>query len=99
MQTEKGKDENLQTLILRLYVFDHSPSSVVALENIQVICEKLKKKFKVELSIIDVLENPEEAEKEGILAIPTLVKLSPPPVQRLIGDLSDTQLVLEALSS
>jgi len=50
-----------------------------------------------EITVVDVLEHPELAEREKILATPTLVKVAPPPLRRLIGDLSDKALVLSLL--
>jgi circadian clock protein KaiB len=50
-----------------------------------------------EITIVDVLERPEEAEANRILATPTLIKKSPPPVRRIVGDMSDTSKVLSGL--
>lgn len=82
--------------ILKLYVFDHTLRSKRAIENLRSICEhELKGQF--ELTIIDLLEHPEEAAKEKILATPTLVKKMPNPVERIVGDLSNKERVLERL--
>jgi circadian clock protein KaiB len=67
-----------------------------AITNLRRICEEgLGEEY--ELIIIDVLERPQLAEAEKILATPTLIKELPPPVRRIIGDLSDTKQVLLGL--
>jgi len=64
--------------------------------NLRRICEQ-ELAGQYELQIIDVLENPQLAEDEKILATPTLIKQLPPPLRRVIGDLSDTEKVLLGL--
>lgn len=82
--------------VLKLYVTGRTPRSEAAIANLQHICnERLAGKFAME--IIDVLERPELAERERIIATPTLVKQLPPPVRRVIGDLSETEQVMSAL--
>ncbi len=81
---------------LKLYVTGHSPSSVRALHNLKRILNS-DLKGEHEVVVIDVLEHPQIAEDERILATPTLVKESPPPVRRVIGDLSDMAKVALAL--
>jgi circadian clock protein KaiB len=85
-----------QNHILRLYVMGHTPRSQLAIANIQRICEE-ELQSRYQLEIIDVLERPQLAEDEKILATPTLVKELPPPLRRIIGDLSDKELVLMGL--
>lgn len=81
---------------LRLYVAGQTPKSVQAFANLKKICEEhLKSKYKIE--IIDLLENPKLARGDQILAIPTLVRNLPPPMRKIIGDLSDTERVLVGL--
>jgi circadian clock protein KaiB len=73
-----------------------TPRAVAAIENLRRICEKdLKGRY--ELEVIDVLKNPELAEQDKILATPTLIKQLPPPLRRVIGDLSDAEKVLLGL--
>lgn len=68
----------------------------MAITNLFRIChEELKDQYTVE--IIDVLEHPQKAEQEKILVTPTLIKQLPPPLQRIIGDMSNTQKVLLGL--
>ncbi|MEL6195859.1 MAG: circadian clock protein KaiB [Myxococcota bacterium] len=81
---------------LRLYVTGMTGRSQRAIENIQMICkQELDDRFTLE--VIDVLEHPQLAEDEKILATPTLVKELPPPLRKLIGDLSDVEKVLLGL--
>lgn len=81
---------------LKLYITGMNPRSQRAIDNIQFIIDKhLKKKCK--LVIIDVLERPQLAEEEKILATPTLIKTLPPPLRRVIGDFSDKEKVLIGL--
>jgi circadian clock protein KaiB len=82
--------------VLKLYVAGRTSTSESAVRVIRRLCaEELKHEF--ELIIIDVLEDPQAAEDERILATPTLIKESPPPARRIIGDLSDRAKVLENL--
>jgi circadian clock protein KaiB len=79
-----------------LYVTGSSPRTKVAIDNLNRICESdLKGLYKLE--IIDVLQFPQLAEDERILATPTLIKQLPPPLRRVIGDLSDKEKVLFGL--
>jgi circadian clock protein KaiB len=82
--------------LLKLYVTGTSPRTSVAIANLQRICEQ-ELEGKYELEIIDVLESPQLAEDEKILATPTLIKQLPPPLRRVIGDLSDKEKVLFGL--
>jgi len=81
---------------LKLYVTGQSPRSQRAIANIREICEK-ETDGEYELIVIDVLENPQLAEDEKIIATPTLIKFLPPPLRRIIGDLSDQEKVLLGL--
>lgn len=81
---------------LRLYVAGKTSKSVVALENLKKICEEhLQGEYSIE--VIDLLETPQLAEGDQILAIPTLVKKVPEPVRKIIGDLSNEEKVLVGL--
>ena len=81
---------------LRLYVTGKTPKSERAIANLKEICERDLKGL-YELQIIDVLESPQLAENEKILATPTLIKDLPPPLKRIIGDLSNSEKVLLGL--
>ena len=81
---------------LRLYVAGGTPKSVAAFVNLKRICEEhMKGRYHVE--VIDLLENPQLAKGDQILAIPTLVRKLPEPLKRIIGDLSNEQRVLVGL--
>jgi len=81
---------------LKLYVTGKTQRSEQAIANLRKVCEtELRGQY--ELSIIDVLERPQLAEDEKILATPTLIRELPAPIRRIIGDLSDTEKVLLGL--
>jgi circadian clock protein KaiB len=81
---------------LRLYVAGQTPKSLAAFANLKAICEEhLKGKYTIE--VVDLLENPQLASGDQILAIPTLVRKLPPPIRKIIGDLSNTERVLVGL--
>jgi circadian clock protein KaiB len=83
--------------VLKLFVTGKTPRAELAIANIRRICEEeLKGQYK--LDIIDVLEHPELAEDEKILATPTLIKQLPPPLRRVIGDLTNKEKVLYGLA-
>lgn len=82
--------------ILRLYVIGTTPSSCRAVVNLRRICdEHLATGY--DLDVVDVARHPERAVDAQIVAAPTLLKRSPLPQRRLIGDLSDTNRVLAGL--
>ncbi len=85
-----------KTYILKLYVAGNTPNSVRALRTLNNI---LDEEFRgvYALKVIDVLKNPQLAEEDKILATPTLAKILPPPVRKIIGDLSDREKVLIGL--
>ncbi|HEY3404391.1 MAG TPA: circadian clock protein KaiB [Ohtaekwangia sp.] len=81
---------------LRLYIAGNTPRSSAALKNLKKYCEDhLKGLYSIE--VIDLLINPQLAEGDQILAIPTLVKKVPEPVRKIIGDLSNEAKVLVGL--
>jgi circadian clock protein KaiB len=81
---------------LRLYVAGQTPKSIVALANLKRICdEHLQGRYEIE--VIDLMENPQLARRDQIVAIPTLVRELPSPLKRIIGDLSNTEKVLVGL--
>jgi circadian clock protein KaiB len=89
-------DGDGQTWQLRLYVAGETPRSVAALSNLRRICEEhLVGKYSIE--VIDLLERPQLARGEQIVAIPTLERRLPEPVRKIIGDLSNTERVLIGL--
>jgi len=81
---------------LRLYVAGQTPKYTTALANLKRICEEhLANQYRIE--VIDLVHNPQLARKDQILAIPTLVRNLPPPIRKIIGDLSNTEKVLLGL--
>jgi circadian clock protein KaiB len=82
--------------LLRLYVAGKTPKSVAALNNLEKYCEThLKGQYSIE--VIDLLVQPQLAEGDQILAIPTLVRKMPEPLRKIIGDLSNEEKVLVGL--
>lgn len=81
---------------LRLYVAGRTPKSITAFENLKRICEEhLKGQYHIE--IIDLIQQPQLAKGDQILAVPTLVRRLPQPIKKIIGDLSNTERVLVGL--
>ncbi len=81
---------------LRLYIAGKTPRAVKAFQNLERICEEhLAGRYAIE--IIDLLENPTLARGDQIIAVPTLVRKLPPPLKKIIGDLSNTDRVLVGL--
>jgi circadian clock protein KaiB len=82
---------------LRLYVAGKTEKSATALLNLKKYCEEhLKGQYRIE--IIDLMEKPQLAEGDQILAVPTLVRKVPEPIRKIIGDLSDKEKVLVGLN-
>ncbi|HUA31018.1 MAG TPA: circadian clock KaiB family protein [Streptosporangiaceae bacterium] len=81
---------------LRLYVTGRSPVCLRAIENLRRACEEhLAGHYRIE--VVDLLENPRLAAEDQILAVPTVVRMLPAPVRKLVGDLSDTDQMLVGL--
>jgi len=83
--------------ILKLYIMGETANSQAAVKNLNDVLEKESTDLYT-LDVIDVLKNPQAAEEDKILATPTLIKVSPGPARRIIGDLSDKQKVLHGLN-
>jgi circadian clock protein KaiB len=82
--------------ILRLYTAGETARSVSALQNLESICEQhLKGRYRIE--VVDLLKHPQLARGDQIVAVPTLVRRLPPPMKRIIGDLSNENSVLVGL--
>ena len=82
--------------LLKLFVTGQTPRSQLAIENLRRICEE-EFQNQYELIVIDVLQRPQLAEDDKILATPTVIKELPPPIRRIIGALSDKEKVLLGL--
>jgi len=81
---------------LRLYIAGQTPNSMVAIANLKRICEEqLKGKYRIE--VIDLVKRPQLAKGDQIVAIPTLVRRLPPPVKKIVGNLSKTERALVGL--
>lgn len=94
-QAGRGKAAT-DKVVLRLYVAGQTPNSLKALANLKNICEEhLAGHYRIE--VIDLLEKPQLAAGDQILALPTLVRKLPVPVRKIIGDLSNTERVLIGL--
>jgi len=81
---------------MKLYVYNDTPTSRNASANLQKLCDE-HLKGQCDIEIIDIMKKPEVAYDEQIVAIPTLVKQSPLPVRRLVGDLSNKERLLVSL--
>jgi circadian clock protein KaiB len=87
---------SVETWELRLYVTGRSPKCVRAIANLERACEEhLDGRYHIE--VVDLLENPRLAADDQILAVPTLVRKLPPPIRKIVGDLSDTERLLVGL--
>jgi circadian clock protein KaiB len=81
---------------LRLYIAGLTPNSIAAIANLKKICEdQLAGKYRIE--VIDLLKKPQLAKGDQIVAIPTLVRRLPPPVKKIVGNLSKTERALVGL--
>ena len=91
-----AKDPAGDSWQLRLYVAGQTSRSLTAFANLKRICEEhLAGRYRIE--VIDLLEKPRLAEGDQIIALPTLVRRLPPPIRKIIGDLSNTESVLIGL--
>lgn len=89
-------DDDAMEFNLRLYVAGQTPKSLAAIANLKKICEdNLAGRYKIE--VIDLVVTPQLAAGDQIVAIPTLVRRLPPPLKRMIGDLSNTEKVIVGL--
>jgi circadian clock protein KaiB len=94
--TTAARESDGETYVLRLHVTGATSRSRRAILNINAICVKhLEGKYNLE--IVDILQKPALAREAQIVAAPTLIKLLPLPLRRIIGDLSDTERVLAGL--
>ena len=93
---QQASADQTESWNMRLYIAGQTPKSLRALTNLKQICEQhLAGKYHIE--IIDLLENPQLASTDQILAIPTLIRKLPEPMRRIIGDLSNVERVLVGL--
>jgi circadian clock protein KaiB len=96
MIEDNAADDETTEFNLRLYVAGQTPKSLAAIANLKKICEEnLAGRYKIE--VIDLVVTPQLAAGDQIVAIPTLVRRLPPPLKRMIGDLSDSEKVIVGL--
>ena len=95
MRKKRTAKKSAPVLELRLYVVNTNARSALAKDNLRRLCEELRGPYKI--TVIDLLEQPELARQDQITAIPTLVRTLPGPKRSVIGSLSDTRRVLNAL--
>ena len=101
--SEQGREEESRCVPqcayweFRLFVAGQTPKSLRAFANLRKICERYLANVKCDITVIDLLENPQLAEIDQIVAIPTLLRARPEPTKKIIGDLSDTERVLVEL--
>jgi circadian clock protein KaiB len=96
--TKKAKkaEDDAKEWDMRIYVAGKTPKMQAAIDNLKKVCdEHLKGRYHIE--VIDLMEHPQLAAGEQILAVPTVVRKLPEPVKRLIGDLSVTEKVIVGL--
>jgi circadian clock protein KaiB len=84
------------TYVLRLYVAGMLPRSIQAIDNVNKFCEE-NLRGRYELEVIDLHQQPQLAQGEQIIAVPTLIKKLPLPLRRIIGDMSKTERILVGL--
>jgi len=90
------KKQPRSTWRLRLYVAGQTPKSIAALTNLKRLCEDhLAGRYRIE--VVDLVNQPHRARQDDILVVPTLVRRLPPPLRRIIGDLSHSERVLVGL--
>jgi circadian clock protein KaiB len=93
---QPGSRSRQAKYLLRLYVSGSTLKSALAIENIKRVCEQhLKGRY--DLEVIDIYQQAKLARDEQIVAVPTLIKRLPPPLRRLVGDMSDLKKVLFGL--
>jgi circadian clock protein KaiB len=99
MQTQNSAEvmaASSETFLLRLYVAGQTPKCIRAFANLKRICEEhLAGRYHIEM--VDLVQNPQLARGDQILAVPTLVRRLPEPIKKIIGDLSNTERVLVGL--
>ena len=91
-----GVVQDGESQVLRLYIAGQTPRSIAAFANLKKICEEhFAGRYRIE--VIDLVQNPQLAAGDQILAVPTLVRRLPEPVRKIIGDLSNAERVLVGL--
>ena len=96
VQSAPDQPVSASQYVLRLFVTGTTPRSVRAISNLRRLCdERLGGKYSLE--VIDIYQSPHTAKEHQIVAVPTLIKVLPLPLRRIIGDLADLERVLAGL--
>ncbi|HZS57416.1 MAG TPA: circadian clock KaiB family protein [Bryobacteraceae bacterium] len=93
---DSPQPESIPEVLLRLFITGNSQRSLRAIEGVQGMCKELLGNG-VRLEVVDVIERPDEAEREKILATPTLIRQIPAPPRRLVGDMAEPERVVQLL--
>ena len=91
-----GGGTDSDKFVLRLYITGNTPNSIKAVANIKMLCEEVLH-GRYEMKVVDIYQDPSQASEDQVVAIPTLVKTSPLPRRRLVGDMSSRERVLAGL--
>jgi len=95
-KASRAKPANQDLWRLRLYVAGQTPKSIAALANLKRLCENhLAGRYRIQ--VVDLVNQPHLARRDEIVVIPTLVRQLPPPIRKIIGDLSNVERVLVGL--
>lgn len=93
IEDKSTKNRTSKKWVLHLYIAGNTPNCKLALENLRNFCQKeLHNQYHIE--VVDILRQPEMAEKNNIIAIPTVIKVKPQPRQYIIGDFSNYEAML-----
>jgi circadian clock protein KaiB len=93
---KEGHSTCAEQYVLRLYVSGATPQSTLAIMNVKKICDShLRGRYALE--VIDIYQEPDLAKRDQVIAVPTLIKRLPHPVRKLIGDMSNTERLLDGL--
>lgn len=84
-------------VVLKLYINGMTAAARVALDNLEKVCGEFHNAHEYSIEVIDIREHPQLAEDEKIVATPTVIKQLPPPIRRVIGDLSEREQLLLGL--
>ncbi|HBE20037.1 MAG TPA: circadian clock protein KaiB [Cyanobacteria bacterium UBA11149] len=96
MEHHEQNDRSEEIWLLRLYVAGQTPKSLTAFSNLKKFCEEyLKDRYRIE--VIDLIENPQLAQRDQIVALPTVLRQLPLPLKKIIGDLSNREKILVGL--
>lgn len=93
----RNHEINMKKTKLSLYIMDYTPLAVKAIENLELLCKMPELESLYEPEVINLRENPGLVEAEKIIATPVLIRKSPDPIRRFIGDLSNHKQILIGL--